>query len=54
MLSFSISYRDLIKFHYFADTTERERIGKVLGGPKQAQRQRVKTTGCQGKDIVGV
>jgi hypothetical protein len=23
MLSFSISYRDLIKFHYFADTIER-------------------------------
>jgi len=29
MLSFSISYRDLIKFHYFADTTERgDRVWK--------------------------
>jgi hypothetical protein len=34
MLSFSISYLDLINFHYFADTTER----RVLGW-KKAQRQ---------------
>jgi hypothetical protein len=26
MLSFNISYWDLVKFHYFADTTEREEI----------------------------
>jgi hypothetical protein len=29
MLSFNISYSDLIKFHYFADTTERGDIGGV-------------------------
>jgi hypothetical protein len=34
MLSFSISYWDLVKFHYFADTTEREDKGW-----KQAQRE---------------
>jgi hypothetical protein len=34
MASFSISYWDLIKFHYYADTTEREDRGW-----KQAQRQ---------------
>jgi hypothetical protein len=28
MLSFSISYPDLIKFPYFADTTEREDRGE--------------------------
>ncbi len=34
MLSFSISYWDLIKFHYFVDTTERGHRGW-----KQVQRQ---------------
>ncbi len=34
MLSFSISYWDLVKFHYFADSTEREDKGW-----KQAQRE---------------
>jgi hypothetical protein len=33
MLSFSISYWDLIKFHYFANTIERQDMGW-----KQAQR----------------
>jgi hypothetical protein len=32
MLSFSISYPDLIKFPYFADTTEREGIGGETEG----------------------
>jgi len=36
MLSFSISSGDLIKFPYFADTTER---GDRGGGGKQAQRE---------------
>jgi len=40
MLSFSISYPDLIKFPYFADTTERGVWGE--GGGKEAQ-NRVKT-----------
>jgi hypothetical protein len=34
MLSFNISYRDLIKFPYFTDTTER-----VVRTRKYAQRQ---------------
>jgi hypothetical protein len=31
MLSFNISYWDLIKFPYFADTTEREDSGRRRG-----------------------
>jgi len=37
MLTFSISYLDLIKFHYFADTIERGDSG-VKGGPKTGWR----------------
>jgi hypothetical protein len=32
MLSFSISYSDLMKFHYFADTTLKEGIGAEREG----------------------
>jgi len=34
MLSFSISYWDLIKFHYFADTTERRYSGVKAEGTR--------------------
>jgi hypothetical protein len=34
MLSYSISYSDLKKIPYSADTTEREDRGEVKGGPK--------------------
>ncbi len=35
MLSFIISYSDLIKFPYFADTFERGDKGGVKAGPKR-------------------
>jgi hypothetical protein len=38
VLSFSISYWDLIKFHYFTDTSKRGVRG-VKGGPKTGWRQ---------------
>jgi hypothetical protein len=38
MLSFSISYLDLIKFHYFADTIER---GGIAGERRPEDRVKI-------------
>jgi hypothetical protein len=44
MLSFRISYPDLIKFHYFADTTERGDRGAKAEEIGMKQRVTLQTT----------